>query len=143
MDSLPGHESPRRSIAKMCKGASGVRYRVDASVPHVTDAQILAFRVWRGSLAGCSMDDKSARSMAFKKELCDWGVVQLRCPDQEDGFSCGLHVLLNAAHVVAGRKLPEKYSAPELQAARDHVCFVLTANMLLALESGTGTSGGT
>lgn len=142
MNSLPGRESPCRSIAKMCKGASGARYRVDGSVPYVTDAQILAFRVWRGSLSGGPMEDKSARSMAFKKELYDWGVEQLRCPDQEDGFSCGLHVLLNAAHVIAGRKLPEKYSARELQSAREHVCFALMTNVLLALKSGTGTSGG-
>ena len=135
MDSLCGKETRHYDLGRERNKRGGPSYVVNNAVLHAIDAQIMAFRVWRATVADESID-KSARGEPFRKELCGWRVKQLACPRQTDGVSCGLHAFLNATHVIAGVELPATYSDKELQAVRGHLCNVLLRSVSKALPSG-------
>ena len=124
-----------RALGTARKLRRGVTTYVVNKVPHAIDAQIMAFRLWRATVADKAID-KSARGEPFRKELCGWRVKQLACPRQTDIVSCGLHAFLNAMHVIGGVELPAMYSDIELQAVRGHLCNVLLRSVSKALRSG-------
>lgn len=70
----------------------------------------------------------------FRRELRAWKVAQLPCPKQRDSFSCGIQVFLNAAHVIAGREMPDSYSADVIRAARGHIVAALMRGVEMALD---------
>lgn len=136
MDSLSGKEMCHHALCRARElRRGGTTYVVNNGVPHAIDAQIMAFRVWRATVADKAID-RSARGEPFKEELCDWRVKQLACPRQTDVVSCGLHAFLNAMHVICGVELPATYSDKELQAVRGHLCNVLLWSVSKALPSG-------
>lgn len=90
------------------------------------DARVLAYRTWRSSDRGRSAVDNKISGSAFKQELNSWELRETPCPWQSDGTSCGVHVFLNAVHIISGREIPLRYTDEQVKAARHRMqLFVL------------------